>query len=230
MKTALLALWKAKWLLILGIALVSGWLLLTQWLDYRDQAEAFSRPIKARTVKRAQDWPVAPIAGCPAVVELKPPPKERARLERDFGVDLGTGQKPSVPASGGAVAGPAVSGDSQEGVLGEGVLGDSGPHVLGLFTVPPAAYGGEALAVLPESGRLDLTFKLNPPPFISLRPIWGMGALVDPTKPGERWTGYVLVEPLHFREHWHGRATAGMENRDGSTGFVLMVGAEFRTR
>src|SRR4026209_982330 len=96
MKTALLALWKAKWLLILGIALVSGWFLWTQWLDYRDQAEAFSRPIKARTVKRAQDWPTAPIAGCPAVVELKPPPKERARLERDFGVDLG-GVKPVPP-------------------------------------------------------------------------------------------------------------------------------------
>lgn len=186
------------------------WIAADFYTGYRETVREAVKPVTAQETKRADKWPEH-VETCVPVVVKEVPAKEVKRIERDFGVKLEQGN--DVAESGNTA--PAITPLS--------------PRVLGLFNVPPMKYGGEVLGTLPQSGELDLTFKPSAPPFVSFRPSWGFGGGFDPLRRTD-WTGYVLVEPLHFREKWHVRGTAGLERRGDESGAVLTIGLEFRSR
>ena len=210
---------------------IAIYLLFTQYIDYREESARLTLPVKAVQTRAAAKWKTQEVPGCPKVVELLPGPKDRKRLERDFGVSLGT-VPPAAPVGApgaGNARGVAQGEPERSGVLGQpDAPSGPEPHVLGLFEVPRMPRGGSALAVLPPSGVLDLRFKPYPPSFLGFRPGYELGAVFAPDKPMDDFQVWGAIEPLRIRQfHFRGQAT--FDRRPGlDDDLRLQVGAVWR--
>lgn len=221
MKTRLA--WLAAHLTLLAIAAAGFYLLVYNLHAWRGEVAEARLPVRAVQTARASKWqtqliPPGPAGECQPVAEAVLSAKERDRLDRDYGRGKYSGQPaaPTAPPAGAAeVTQPSVAG----GEIGppsafKRAVEEAASHILGEFVVPPMKRGGAARADLMPDGRLELTFRANPPRFLDLRPTWGGGVWLDALKPAERFGGYLLWEPLTVRERWHLRVTPGLEWRE----------------
>ena len=230
--------WKAAWAAITSkpVRLAIGaaalvWLGL-EWGDHREKNAVITAPVTLQTVQRARDWPVAPLPECPAIAEIKPPAKERKRLEQRFGVDL----SPAVVAENATVqeAQKFTESEQPRDVNGAPMFPLASPalvaetRILAYKTVPKAPHGGEVLATLkPGDPQIALDFRANPRPFIETKADYGMGVEGGVTGDGQRWRAYGFVEPLRVGRFTL-RALGGGEMRDGETGWFVGAALEFR--
>lgn len=204
-------------------ALIALLLLGGEYRRHRGELAITVAPITAPTAKRAESWERAPLSpSCPEVTVLRPPARQVARLEREFGVDLS--QEPRTAA----IAENGGGSTSQPEIAAGATPSASGRQILGLKTLPRLRYGGEALVTLPPGGgEVELTIKANQRPFAELLSEWGAGGMAGVDQDGQRWRGYVFVEPARIGRFYL-RGEAGVEGMTSGTGAYAMAGVEVR--
>lgn len=170
----------------------------------------------------AANWERVVVGGSGPLTALRPPERERRRLEREFGVEL-----PAQPGK------PADNPGGGSAHLAPGEISPPAPaqrEVLALRELPPMPTGGKVLVTLPpEGGEVEVTVRANRARFLELTGVYGIGGLAGLDQEGRRWRGYAFAEPLRVGR-FYVRAEAGVEGRARGSGFYALAGLEWRSK
>lgn len=182
---------------------------------HREDNRVLVLPVRAQDTPAAAKMERQPLSpSCPEVTRLVPTAKERKRIEREFGVELG--DKLGKPLEATSDQTPA------------GTPSRPSTAILAIKTIPRLLYGGEGLISLPPGGgEVALTIRPNPRPFLEFRPTYSVGVLAGLRDGSTAGRAYLRGDFLRIGRI-HVVSDVGVERFGADQGWYAMAGAELR--